>query len=228
MTDLNPSKLGTKEYWDRFYDLEKRNFKENSDDTGECWFSDSGAEERMVEFLVTRSDEGVIDEQSASVIDLGTGNGRLLFSLREGGYEGPMLGIDYSEPSVEFARMVAQNEEHEDIHFQQADFLTDGTWNKDNQKWDIVMDKGTLDAIALSDAKYEGKTGVERYPEMVRQFIKDSGSLLVTSCNFTEDELIKSMTKDGLFKLNDRVHYPTFQFGGVQGSTICTIEFKPL
>lgn len=227
MTDLNPSKLGTKEYWDNFYNVEKSNFKDNHDDTGESWFSDSGAEEKMVDFLVSKSEEGGIDEQNVSVIDLGTGNGRLLFSLREAGYEGEFCGIDYSKASIEFASLVAKNEELEDgITFQQADFLTDHSWNKDNIKWDIILDKGTLDAIALSDGTYDDKSGAERYPEMVKDMVNEDGRVLITSCNFTEDELVNLMTKDNWFNVSERIEYPTFQFGGVQGQSICTIEFK--
>lgn len=49
--DLEPSKLGTKAYWDEFYSREIRNFQENPQDTGECWFDDSGAEDRMVDYI---------------------------------------------------------------------------------------------------------------------------------------------------------------------------------
>ena len=54
---LNTSKLGTKKYWDEFYAVETSNFKENPEDTGECWFADSDAEEKMVEFLMDNLNE---------------------------------------------------------------------------------------------------------------------------------------------------------------------------
>jgi len=56
--------------------------------------------------------EGITSE-NCSVLDLGTGNGHFLMRLREGegdgeeGWGGRLLGVDYSEKSVEFARRIA-------------------------------------------------------------------------------------------------------------------------
>ncbi|CAN6647562.1 protein-lysine N-methyltransferase Efm4p [Trichomonascus vanleenenianus] len=227
MADFEPSKLGTKNYWDQFYDREKLNFLENDDDTGECWFADSGAEEKMVDLLVSCDEEGEIDGRSASVIDLGTGNGRLLFSLRDAGYEGEFLGVDYSEPSVEFARMVAEKEGlSEGINFLPADILTDNSWNVDGLKWDIVLDKGTFDAISLSDSKYDGFSSTERYVEMVKDMVKPEGIFLITSCNFAESELIGHIARGGAFEVWRTAEYPSFEFGGRKGQTVCTIAFR--
>lgn len=225
---LNPSKLGTKDYWDEFYELERKNFADNTNDTGESWFSDSDAENRVVQFLedVAESGEWPITSclDNVSFCDLGTGNGRLLFSIREAGFEGPMTGLDYSEPSVEFARAIAEHENVNNVTFEQADFLGDKKWETCGRKWDVVLDKGTLDAIALSDASYDGKTGVERYAEVVPNFIKDDGFFLITSCNFTEEELTEILGS-GPLKVWKRIEYPTFEFGGVKGSTVCSLAF---
>lgn len=70
--------------WDNFYKLELSNFQENNADTGENWFSDSNAQEQMVRYLEDLAAEGdVINEESTSFIDLGTGNGQLLIGVRE-------------------------------------------------------------------------------------------------------------------------------------------------
>ena len=55
---LNTSELGTKSYWDAAYTTELNNFSSNPDDEGTIWFSDAGAEERMLSFLENLSDEG--------------------------------------------------------------------------------------------------------------------------------------------------------------------------
>ena len=62
---LNTSELGTKSYWDAAYTTELNNFSSNPDDEGTIWFSDAGAEERMLSFLENLSDEGELhkDEQ---------------------------------------------------------------------------------------------------------------------------------------------------------------------
>lgn len=222
--------------WDNFYKLELSNFQENNADTGENWFSDSNAQEQMVRYLEDLAAEGdVINEESTSFIDLGTGNGQLLIGVREAGFQGHLTGIDYSEPSVEFARkVVVENEDWDPedgtYDFRHADFLGSTAWNPDSHQWDVVMDKGTLDAIALANITYnhEGKslTGVELYPFRVADMVKPNGIFLITSCNFTESELIKIIESDERLRYYDKVEYPTFEFGGVKGQTVCTVVFK--
>ncbi|CCD22404.1 Efm4p NDAI_0A02460 [Naumovozyma dairenensis CBS 421] len=221
-TKLNTSKLGTKEYWDNFYNLERKNFEENSEDTGECWFDDSDAERKMVAFLTEHIGEYKI-QNDASMLDLGTGNGHLLFELYENEFNGPMLGVDYSEQSVAFAREIAKSKDIEStIKFSQADIFENG-WNPG--KFDIVLDKGTLDAIALSGIKLEDdKTVVDVYGSIVENLLEKDSIFLITSCNFTQEELIKTVETDKL-KCWETIKYPVFQFGGVKGSSICSVAF---
>ncbi|EDO15069.1 hypothetical protein Kpol_411p14 [Vanderwaltozyma polyspora DSM 70294] len=219
---LNTSKLGTKQYWDDFYSLERENFKENPEDVGECWFNDSDAEMRMVDFLNDNIGSYNIKSDS-SIIDLGTGNGHLLFELFENDFDGSMLGVDYSEQSVNFATEIAKNKGYNDsIKFEQADIFQNN-WNPG--KFDIVLDKGTLDAIALSGIKFDdGKTIVDIYSKVIEKLLDKDGVFLITSCNFTEDELTKIIQGDSLKKW-DIVKYPVFEFGGVKGTTVCTVAF---
>ncbi|PRT56276.1 Protein-lysine N-methyltransferase EFM4 [Wickerhamiella sorbophila] len=153
--DLKPSKLGTKDYWQDFYKVEIRNFQENPSDTGECWFDDSGAQDQIVRYVAD-----TFAGQDVEVLDLGTGNGRLLFGLRDEDVEGKFLGIDYVATSVELAQQVADAEGY-DVEFQQVDFLKSSAWT--DRRFDIVLDKGTLDAIALSVSS-DDKTG----PQLLR------------------------------------------------------------
>ncbi|GMM32191.1 Efm4 protein [Martiniozyma asiatica (nom. inval.)] len=220
---LQPSKLGTKKYWDDFYTLEKQNFSENPEDVGECWFSDSNAEDRICEFVFTE----LPSLNDLKVCDLGTGNGHLLFQLYEEGLRGDLVGVDYSNTSVEFAKSVADDKDY-DVSFLQSDLLiSNDKFLKDSiEKFDLVLDKGTLDAIALNDEIYEnGMSGVEIYPINVTKLVKRGGVLLITSCNFTESELTKIITSTGEFSLWKKIRYPTFEFGGQTGSTICSIAF---
>lgn len=206
--------------WDNFYALEKDNFESNPDDTGECWFSDSNAEEKMVEFLFDNLNEYAIHDQS-SMVDIGTGNGHLLFTLREEGFKGQLLGIDYSEKSVEFARSIAE-ENDVDVEFEVVDIFSE-SW--DPKVVDVVLDKGTLDAIALSGLQYNGKPVVEIYPHAIDKLMTKGSVFLITSCNFTEKELESIILQNKSLKLWKKVDYPSFQFGGVKGSTICTLAF---
>ncbi|KAK9475974.1 methyltransferase domain-containing protein [Lipomyces japonicus] len=238
---LNSSKLGTKEYWDKFYQLEQQNFAENSDDEGEIWFDDADAEDKIIDFLIenTSSDDSTnelpLSLKSTSVIDLGTGNGHLVFRVRsEVGFRARLKGVDYVQSSVDFARQILNKkiidgdveDPDSNIEFEQLDFLNLPE-NSENQGWDLVLDKGTLDAIALNiELIRNGKSGVQLYPEAIRdKIVKLGGIVFITSCNFTEDELRKIMDIDG-FEVWKTVKYPVFEFGGVKGQSISSIAFR--
>jgi len=120
--DFKTSVLGSKKYWDDFYSLEHKNYAENPEDTGECWFDESNAEDKMCEYILeTLSTER--DLSHANVCDLGTGNGHLLFQLLEEGLNGcNLIGVDYSEVSIKFASDIAKEREL-DVKFEQSDLL---------------------------------------------------------------------------------------------------------
>ncbi|KAM7222421.1 S-adenosyl-L-methionine-dependent methyltransferase [Rhypophila decipiens] len=281
---LDPSQLGTKEYWDSLYKSELTNHAENPTDEGTVWFDDSDAQTKMVEFLEEQVDceesleaephlcaFGRISKESAGVIDLGCGNGSMLFALREEGWTGRLLGVDYSDTSVAFANKVQETrrkqkqedggeEEWQDVEFQTWDVLNGDFSDLQQQqqqqqqqpgeeekgsRWDIVLDKGTFDAISLSSERNaQGNPICEGYPSRVLNLLREGGIFLITSCNWTEDEL-KAWIEGGIqetvvedasdggkkeikkYRMRQigRVKYPSFSFGGVQGSTISTLCF---
>lgn len=213
--DFRPSKLGTQQYWEDFYKTELKNYNENPEDTGECWFDDSGAEDRMVNYVdekLNSHGEGV-----GNTLDLGTGNGHLLFALREAGVKGEFLGIDYSLTSVEFASKIAQSQkEFADISFRHVDFLANPSWTK--AQFDLVLDKGTLDAIALSGVP----DTAQMYVSNVMSLVKPGGRFMITSCNFTKSELLNLIR----IPMEGEIIYPSFTFGGEQGSSVVTLIFQ--
>lgn len=213
--DFKPSTLGTQKYWDEFYAKEIANFEDNPEDTGECWFSDSGAQERVVSYV-----EDLVQEwggKHVSVVDLGSGNGRLLFALENANIAGTFVGIDYSPASIDLASRIAAVEGYS-AQFERVDLLTDN-WSSDT--FDIVLDKGTLDAIALSGQTYDGLSSIEQYASKVKQLVAPGGRLIITSCNFTESEL------GNLIGLEfESLSYPEFVFGGRRGRTVVTLVFR--
>ncbi|KAH8165822.1 hypothetical protein CIB48_g2447 [Xylaria polymorpha] len=292
---LEPSKLGTKEYWDALYTTEIANHAHDPTDTGTAWFDDSDASTKLVEFLEDNAQELGLDESTTSFLDLGTGNGALLFALREAGWQGPMLGVDYSAQSVRFARRIErarrrqeqeQGEEEEegnsssssnsdgiekegeedthqddreaDVHFAEHDILHgDATALLDARfspavvdGWDVVLDKGTFDAISLSAETLDngGDSGRRRvneaYGARVLPLVREGGLFLITSCNWTEAELrswfvegsgavqeIPAVHSSGVvefwaFEIVGRVEYHSFSFGGVKGQTISSLCFR--
>ena len=87
------------------------------------------------------------------------------------------------------------------VNFEQVDLLQESCSFLQN-KFDILLDKGTLDAIALNQeslADFNGKIGMDVYASQVEMMVQGS-ILLITSCNFTKDELIKIITKIQIWK----------------------------
>ncbi|KAJ9096450.1 hypothetical protein QFC21_005272 [Naganishia friedmannii] len=88
-----------------------------------------------------------------------------------------------------------------------------------DEPWDLVMDKGTFDALALSqdtvpvpnqvengEEKMEQKLPSAVYPEKVAQLVKKGGYFLITSCNFTEQEIKSRFGKPELVLESHTLH----------------------
>lgn len=193
----------------------------------------------MVGFLSSQIAEAQIlgagtSQHNCSFLDLGTGNGHFLFRLRdeEEPWEGRMLGVDYSERSVEFAREIAAQRglgsEAADVEFRLWDIMKQDPngvvlEGANEEGWDVVVDKGTFDAISLSEEKdQQGRRICEGYKERAVPLIRDGGILLVTSCNWTEEEL-RAWFEGGELEYVDTIKYKSFSFGGQKGQTISSI-----
>ncbi|KAK1827247.1 protein-lysine N-methyltransferase EFM4 [Podospora conica] len=250
ITHLDPSELGTKQYWDALYTTELTNHAANPSDEGTVWFDDSDAESKVVEFLTSTCprhpdyeppsdpiDLG-LDPDTARILDLGTGNGSLLLAVQAagwGGASGRLVGVDYSAESVRLAREIQDKRREEDgedgqgVEFLQWDVLNgpfDGAVGAG--EWDLVLDKGTFDAISLSGERdASGRRICEGYGERVVRLLRAGGKFVVTSCNWTEEELRGWFEGDGKgLRQVARIEYPSFSFGGVKGQTISTLCFE--
>lgn len=225
--------------WNDFYKREIRNFSSNEEDVGECWFDDSDAERKVTDFFCSLILEGDL-ALKLKIVDLGTGNGHFLFELfdtlieEDVECETDLHGIDYSPDSVEFAKQIAHTKyPDQKFTFEEVDFIAApcAYIEQHAQEFDVIFDKGTLDAIALNNDPVVGfgnKIGTQVYPIQVQKLMKSGSILIITSCNFTQDELVKVVTENGTNSLEvwKHVEYPSFQFGGVKGSTISSIVFR--
>ncbi|KAH0833019.1 S-adenosyl-L-methionine-dependent methyltransferase [Lanmaoa asiatica] len=149
-----------------------------------------------------------------NILDVGMGNGHLLFALVEAGYDASRLtGIDYSQGSVDLSTAIAKqrdedgdNEDHtcKNITFAVCDFLDPessipppGRESTSDGVWDLILDKGTYDAISLMDKDERGIVPLESYVPRVIKLLRPGGRFLITSCNFTEDELTQKIATQG-------------------------------
>ncbi|KAH7263341.1 S-adenosyl-L-methionine-dependent methyltransferase [Fusarium tricinctum] len=237
---LEPSKLGTKQYWNDLYTNEITNHTADPSDIGTVWFDDSDAEAKILEFLEglldpSDPDSPVLSHENTTFLDLGCGNGSLLFSLREEDWSARALGVDYSPQSIALARQITTTKDglEKPVEFEEWDLIA-GSYDpvlkgEQAEGWDVVLDKGTFDAISLSDEKdAQGRRLCECYRERVLPLVRKGGIFLVTSCNWTETELKGWFEKtDGQgFEAISRVEYRSFSFGGQKGQTISTLCFR--
>ena len=235
--------------WDNVYDRELQNQATDETDEGTIWFSENNAEETVRKHLDKLHEAGLInrgcadsdtlsDSQAARFLDLGTGNGHMLFELREIDDEGccwngELVGVDYSQGSVQLARRIAEQKYDGEpsnscqFRFEHWDLLNDspGAWLADG--FDVVLDKGTFDAISLMEHGGSTDHPCQTYQQKVAPLIKPNGFLFVTSCNWTKTELLHLLLpSEGDFILFDEAKYPIFTFGGQTGQSIVTIILR--
>lgn len=141
--------------------------------------------EDSVEKMTDWTAEYISQSDSPTILEIGSGNGTLLFSLVDAGYEATRLaGVDYSPDAVKLARMVAGSREGcEPISFSACDFLTEvpsKLFGQGEEGWDLLLDKGTYDAIALGERDESGRSPVEGYPIRAANLLKKGGHILIT------------------------------------------------
>lgn len=81
---------------------------------------------------------------------------------------------------------------HVDIKYEVVDVLDKEQFN--SVKFDIALDKGTYDAIALNPDNPMEKRML--YKDFVRRVLKENGIFIITSCNWTYVELVNFFTQD--------------------------------
>ncbi|KAK1661030.1 hypothetical protein QYE76_049189 [Lolium multiflorum] len=133
--DVVPPMLGLQSYHDGAYaeDLANYNERSHADD----WF---GTEVMDVPLDWTKNLCSSKDLPGCSVLDIGSGSGRLLQQLAKQGFS-DLTGIDYSEAAIELAQDLAFRDGFEHINFLVGDVLE----SKLERKFELVMDEGTLD-----------------------------------------------------------------------------------
>lgn len=151
------------------------------------------------------------------IMECGSGNGTLLLSflvspLDLGVQAYHLTGIDYSAGSTALSARIEKqrretlpdeiDDDDEVINEVEVDWRTHDLLREDiGEEWDLVLDKGTFDALCLSQERVQEKGGrlpSVVYPEQVAKLVRPGGFFLITSCNFTEEEIRRRWTKEGL------------------------------
>ncbi|CAD6585450.1 MAG: hypothetical protein ASARMPRED_002166 [Alectoria sarmentosa] len=249
VTPSNPDTALTISGWDTTYTHDLTTHASTPSHTGQTWFEDVNASRKILNYLTSPSSKLPLDKKATTFLDLGTGNGEMLFLLREeGGFGGRMVGVDYSAGSVELCRRLAiakgipliseetgEGEKEGTVEFTEWDILRSTpppSWT--NSGFDVVFDKGTFDAISLSaETDERGKRVCEGYRARVERLVKKGGVVVVTSCNWTEEELVGWFEGgggdgdgEGGLEVCGRVVYPVFRFGGVEGQSVQSVVFR--
>lgn len=215
-----PSELGTKEYWDEAYGQEYDNFTSHGD-VGEVWFGENVTRRILRWFRETDSGR---EPQTRSIIDLGCGNGILLQELSKVGYR-DLTGVDYSAEAIRLATEVASsNLPHAAIRFQVGDILEvrESACAAFNKKYHVCTDKGTYDAISLDPDSAPDKR--KTYIRNVSDLLVTSGKLVLTSCNWTKEELVEQFKEE--FTVLEEIPMPQFTFGGKTGQKVTSLVFQ--
>lgn len=148
----------------------------------------------------------------------------MLVELYREGYK-RLTGIDYSANAIELASQIAADQDM-NIDYKVLDLLdVNDIANKlAGKKFDIVHDKGTYDAISLHPDNPAEKRST--YIQHLHDITSDNGLLILSSCNWTENELCTSL--NGKYQLYKQIPTPTFKFGGTVGSVVTQIVFKKI
>ncbi|CAH1098971.1 unnamed protein product [Psylliodes chrysocephalus] len=208
MEELEPSELGTQEYWNTRYSKEIEDFS-NHGDPGEIWFG-----EDIVDRVIRWMNKSDLIKKDSKLVDVGCGNGMLLVELANDGYT-DLTGIDYSDKAVELSKKIA---EKQNLNIK---FFNYNVLESIPDSYQIFHDKGTYDAISLSENSKENRL---KYIENISGSLSDGGILIITSCNWTQSELNEQFHEK--FNLLSIIPTPQFKFGGKVGNVVTSCVYQ--
>uniref|UniRef100_A0A2K5UNF4 Methyltransferase domain-containing protein n=1 Tax=Macaca fascicularis TaxID=9541 RepID=A0A2K5UNF4_MACFA len=130
-----------------------------------------------------------------------------------------ITGIDYSPSAIQLSGSVIEKEGLSNIKLKVEDFLNLST---QLSGFHICIDKGTFDAISLNPDNAIEKR--KQYVKSLSRVLKVKGFFLITSCNWTKEELLNEFSEG--FELFEELPTPKFSFGGRSGNSVAALVFK--
>ncbi|XP_015171286.1 PREDICTED: protein-lysine N-methyltransferase mettl10 [Polistes dominula] len=214
--ELGPSDLGTLEFWEKVYTEELDNFKDHGD-VGEIWFGNK-ASLNVVKWISTKLN---LDMETDQIIDIGCGNGMILLELTKKGFK-QLTGIDYSQKAINLANEILKENNITCVKLQVCDILDTSNHELLTNYFKVAHDKGTYDAISLHPDEPADKR--RKYIDNVYNILQPNGFLILTSCNWTKDELLIHFKNK--FDFIDELPVDSFRFGGKQGNVVTQLVFR--
>ncbi|KAL1461973.1 hypothetical protein WDU94_013831, partial [Cyamophila willieti] len=132
-----------------------------------------------------------------------------------------LTGVDYSAEAIQLAQLIKEKEKLANIQLKVQDLLSP---NISPNVYHITVDKGTYDAISLNPEDPASKR--KTYISNVHTMLKPDGLFIITSCNWTETELLDHFSQ--YFQHIESISAPQFSFGGKVGNTVTTLIMKKL
>uniref|UniRef100_H0X3X2 Methyltransferase domain-containing protein n=1 Tax=Otolemur garnettii TaxID=30611 RepID=H0X3X2_OTOGA len=177
-----PSALGTREHWDAVYERELQTFQEHGY-TGEiCW---PGPE--SVNRLINWNNRHV--PLRLANIFIFCGNAIFFVAVAKFGFSN-ITGIDYSPSAIQLSGSIIEKEGLSNIKLKVEDFLNPST---KLSGFHICIDKGTFDAISLNPDNAVEKR--KQYVRSLSRVLRVKGFFLITSCNWTKEELLNEFSE---------------------------------
>ena len=212
------SPLGTLQHWDSAYLQEIEQLHNNPSELGDIWFG-KNLQKKIVNYI----DDNFSDKK-INILDIGCGNGVLLYKLSKKKFVN-LFGIDYSIQSINLAKEIITIKEKKHNKKFNINFFQEDINNKSNNiniKFDIIHDKGSLDAFLMNK-----NNSIENYYKYLFSYsIKNKTIFIITSCNNTKEELLNKFSLEKGFKLLNEIKSKTFSFGGHEGNDHVTLIFQ--
>ncbi|KAF6108425.1 EEF1A lysine methyltransferase 2 [Phyllostomus discolor] len=101
-----------------------------------------------------------------------------------------ITGIDYSPPAIRLSGSVLEKEGLSNIKLKVEDFLNLPT---ELSGFHVCIDRGTFDAISLNPDNAAEKR--KQYVKSLSRVLKVKGFFLITSCNWTKEELLNEFSE---------------------------------